>query len=372
MAQQFYTILTTIGKASIANATALGGKVDFKYMALGDNNGPQNGPNEEQTQLVNEVYRGQINHVKLDDDNTSWVTISMVVPASVGGFTVREVGVFDTDNNLLAVGKYPVTYKPKLEEGSSKDLTINMVLEVSNASVVNLKIDPSVILATRKELENLAGIGRTTETVKSNADNLYEHKEYMTNKGFADTVHDISSRNLDGVLVTGFYGGVGLINAPSSSYCYIEVISYNASTLIKQRATIATGAGAGDAWERMRDSEWRAWRKIIKDEPIPWINATLQNGWTGKLQYRKNIIGQLEFNINLVAGITSIGTTVAILPIEYRPISIGTNIIVYNSSRGSQRCMLVVEEQGKIAARDSEFETTNVYTGTAVFPIGEV
>lgn len=170
MAEKFYTILTNIGKASVANASALGTKVDFKFMALGDGNGEYYNPTEIQTQLVNEVYRSQINNIQLDTENANWITLSMVIPSNVGGFTVREVGVFDTDSNLIAIGKYPETYKPVIADGSSKDLTINMILEVSNTSVVNLKIDPSVILATKKYVDNLAGVGRTTETVKGNAD----------------------------------------------------------------------------------------------------------------------------------------------------------------------------------------------------------
>lgn len=170
MAEKFYTILTNIGKASIANASALGTKVDFKFMALGDGNGNYYNPTEIQTQLVGEVYRSQINHVQLDDENDNWITLSMVIPSSVGGFTVREVGIFDTEGNLLAIGKYPETYKPVLADGSSKDLTINMILEVSNTSVVTIKVDPSVVLATKKYVDNLAGVGRTAETVKGNAD----------------------------------------------------------------------------------------------------------------------------------------------------------------------------------------------------------
>ncbi len=154
MAEQFYTILTSIGKAKIANASALGAKVDFTYLALGDGGGSYYNPTEDQTKLRNEVYRAQINHVTVDEENPNWITISIVIPAVIGGFTIREGGVFDTEGNMLAVGKYPETYKPVLEEGSSKDITVNMVIEVSNASVVNLKIDPTVIFATKKDIES--------------------------------------------------------------------------------------------------------------------------------------------------------------------------------------------------------------------------
>lgn len=192
MTEKFYTILTNVGKASVTNATTLGGKVDFKYMALGDGNGSYYNPDETQTTLKKEVYRGQINHIQVDEENPNWIKLSIVIPANIGGFTVREVGAFDTEGNLLLIGKYPETYKPVLADGSSKDLTINMILEVSNASVVNLKIDPSVIMATKQDFSNLAGIGRTTETVKKNADDIKTLSTQMAEKASQTDVDKIN------------------------------------------------------------------------------------------------------------------------------------------------------------------------------------
>ena len=156
MAEQFYTILTQIGKAQIANATSLGTKVNFTHFALGDGGGAYYNPTENQTQLVNEVWRGQIGQVVIDEENPNWIVLETVIPASVGGFNIREAGVFDENNNLLAIGKYPETYKPKLEDGSAKDLYIRMILEVANTSVVTLKVDPGIILATKKDIDILS------------------------------------------------------------------------------------------------------------------------------------------------------------------------------------------------------------------------
>lgn len=177
MAEQFYTILTDIGKASVANATALGEKVDFRYMALGDGDGGYYNPSETQTGLKKEVYRREINHIQVEkikdvdgeEKPTNRIKLTILIPGSVGGFTVREAGILDTEGNLIAIGKYPETYKPRIEDGSSKDLTINMVIEVANTSVVTLKIDPTVILATKKDLDVLSN------RVKKNEDDLDEH-----------------------------------------------------------------------------------------------------------------------------------------------------------------------------------------------------
>lgn len=158
MAEQFYTILTQVGKAKIANATALGTKVNFKEIAVGDGKGNYYNPTENQTELVNEVWRGQINHVEVDNTNPNWIKISIVIPSTIGGFTIREAGIFDDEGNMIAIGKYPETYKPILDDGSSKDLLINMILEVSNTSSVTLKVDPTVILATKKDVDVLSNV----------------------------------------------------------------------------------------------------------------------------------------------------------------------------------------------------------------------
>lgn len=146
----FFTILTTIGQAKIANAVALGQQIELVEMALGDGNGNPTTPNQAQTGLVREVYREQLNQLSVDDANPNYVIAELVVPSSEGGWTVREVGLYDVDGDLLAVGNFPDTYKPQLSEGASRDLVVRIIIEVSNASAVELKIDPSVVLASRQ------------------------------------------------------------------------------------------------------------------------------------------------------------------------------------------------------------------------------
>lgn len=145
----FFTILTSIGQGKIANAIALGQQIQVTEMALGDGNGNATTPNQAQTGLVRQVYRAQLNQLSIDATNPNYVIAELVVPSDVGGWTVREVGLYDVDGNLIAVGNFPDTYKPQLAEGASRDLVVRIIIEVSNASVVQLKIDPSVVLASR-------------------------------------------------------------------------------------------------------------------------------------------------------------------------------------------------------------------------------
>lgn len=155
MAEQFYTILTAIGKARIANATALGNKVNFTTLKIGDSNGKYYNPTETQEDLINPVWQGNINSINVDENNPSWIVIEVIIPSNIGGFTIREAGIFDDEGDLIAIGKYPETYKPKAEDGSTKDLIIKMILEVTNVESVTLKVDPTVILATKKDIEVL-------------------------------------------------------------------------------------------------------------------------------------------------------------------------------------------------------------------------
>ncbi|WP_333860810.1 phage tail protein [Clostridium sp.] len=155
MAESFYTILTNIGKAQIANASALGTKVKFTTLKLGDSGGNYYNPTETQTALVHEVWSGNIGNIIVDTDNSNWIVLETVIPANVGGFMIRECGIADDEGNLLAVGKYPETYKPVVSEGSSKDLRIRTILEVVNTAAVTLKIDPTVTLATKEDLETV-------------------------------------------------------------------------------------------------------------------------------------------------------------------------------------------------------------------------
>jgi len=152
MAEQFYTILTSIGKAKIANSVTTGTKVNLTTLKVGDSNGSYYNPTELQTTLVNSVYSCGITSVEIDNDNANWLTIISAIPATVGGFSIREAGVFDADGDLIAIGKYPETYKPVASDGSTKELYLKMTLEVTNTSNVELKIDPTVIIATKNDI----------------------------------------------------------------------------------------------------------------------------------------------------------------------------------------------------------------------------
>jgi phage-related tail fiber protein len=151
---QFYTVLTQTGQNKMANAIALGTMIEITALAVGDGGGSLPNPTHTRTALVNEVRRAPINRVDVDGDNPNWLIVEQVLPPDVGGWTIREVGLFDADGDLIGYGNYPETFKPTLDQGSGRTLTIRMVLEVTHTAAVTLRVDPSVVLATRKYVDD--------------------------------------------------------------------------------------------------------------------------------------------------------------------------------------------------------------------------
>ena len=162
MANEFFTILTATGRNKLAAATATATPLTLTQMAVGDgDNGAYYSPTEAQTALKHEVWRGAINHLAVDANNPNWIVAELVIPDNVGGFYIREVGLFDSAGAMIAVGKFPESYKPTLAAGSNKQLYVRMILEVANTSAVTLLVDPSVVLATRQYCDdNLTILGQ--------------------------------------------------------------------------------------------------------------------------------------------------------------------------------------------------------------------
>lgn len=155
MAEKFYSILTNIGKAKVANSIGLGTKINFAKMKVGDGGGSYYEPTESQTDLKNVVWEGNINHVTVDEKNPNWIHIEVMIPSTVGGFTIREYGAYDNEGDLIGICKCAETYKPVIADGSTKELLLDLILCVVNTDTVELKIDPTIIFAKKGEVEQL-------------------------------------------------------------------------------------------------------------------------------------------------------------------------------------------------------------------------
>lgn len=156
MATKYYAVLTNVGAAKLANATALGAQVEITQMAVGDGNGVLPTPNPAQTALVHELRRAPLNSLSIDPNNANQIIAEQVIPEDVGGWWIREIGLFDKDGDMIAVANCAETYKPQLQEGSGRVQVVRMVLITSSTDNITLKIDPAVVLATRKYVDDKA------------------------------------------------------------------------------------------------------------------------------------------------------------------------------------------------------------------------
>lgn len=168
MTTKYFAVLTNQGAALLANAAALGTKVNITSMAIGDGGGALPTPDPAQTKLIGEKRLAPLNSLTIDAANSSQIIAEQVIPEGEGGFWIREIGLYDADGILIAVANCAETYKPKLEEGSGRTQTVRMILIVNSTTAVTLKIDPSVVLATRKYVDDAVIV------VKAYADSLMD------------------------------------------------------------------------------------------------------------------------------------------------------------------------------------------------------
>ncbi|EFB9371960.1 phage tail protein [Escherichia coli] len=155
MSTKFKTVITTAGAAKLAAATVPGGKkVNLSAMAVGDGNGQLPVPDAGQTKLVHEVWRHALNKVSVDNKNKNYIVAELVVPPEVGGFWMRELGLYDDAGTLIAVSNMAESYKPELAEGSGRAQTCRMVIILSNVASVELSIDASTVMATQDYVDD--------------------------------------------------------------------------------------------------------------------------------------------------------------------------------------------------------------------------
>ena len=147
-----YTLLTASGINKLLKTASDGSKIALKEVVVSDYDGELS---EQTTSIPNEKYRGAINAVTIDENDNNILDVDAIIPPEVGGFYIKTAGIYCDDGSLFAVARLADTYKPLLNEGSSKDITLNFKLQIANASEsIILKVDNNVVLATRKWSEN--------------------------------------------------------------------------------------------------------------------------------------------------------------------------------------------------------------------------
>ncbi|MCO9389874.1 tail fiber protein, partial [Salmonella enterica subsp. enterica serovar Mbandaka] len=155
MSTKFKTVITTAGAAKLAAATVPGGKkINLNVMAVGDGGGKLPMPDAGQTQLVNEVWRHTLNKISQDNRYSNYIVAELVIPPEVGGFWMRELGLYDNEGTLIAVANMAESYKPELAEGSGRAQTCRMVIIVSSVESVALSIDSTMVMATQDYVDD--------------------------------------------------------------------------------------------------------------------------------------------------------------------------------------------------------------------------
>ncbi|MBE6012074.1 MAG: hypothetical protein E7234_05905 [Lachnospiraceae bacterium] len=155
MAEKKYgTIVTDIGNALQAQATITNEKLNLITIAVGDGNGAYYQPSSAMTELKNETWRGPISSVSIKEESPNMVEIKAVLPSEVGGWTIREMAVLDDNENMFAICNTPDIEKVPISTGAAGEIELIMYIVTSNASVLNLVVDPYVLTATKLDIEN--------------------------------------------------------------------------------------------------------------------------------------------------------------------------------------------------------------------------
>lgn len=147
--QKFKTVTTNLGRNAVALAHGSGSSVRLTHMAVGDGKGKEIEPIATMTELVHEVHRGAINDIIILEDKPGEFIAELLIPQNIGGFFIREVGLFLEDGTLFAIGSTPLTEKTEISSGAASDLLVRMIIRIIDSGVIEIVIDPTQVLATR-------------------------------------------------------------------------------------------------------------------------------------------------------------------------------------------------------------------------------
>ncbi len=151
--QKYYTILTDVGVEKVRNAILNNVKIEVSQIAVGDGAGDYYEPVQTMNALKNEVWRGPVHELKTQGHEK--IIVNSIIPSDVGGFFVREIGLFDSENELIAIGSLPETRKTSIGEGALQDIHLSMEISISNSDVFEITTDPTILLASKKDLEDV-------------------------------------------------------------------------------------------------------------------------------------------------------------------------------------------------------------------------
>lgn len=208
---RFYSVLTKIGTQKLTRASHQGQNLVFKYMAVGDGQGNEYQPTPEQTALVNETYRTELESVYIDTVHPDCIVCEHRIPESMGGWTIREVGIFDDEGDLVAVGNFPATYKPTLMDNAHRVQVVRLVVQVNAVEHVAVRVDNSIAFATREDFTQLTQRMNALEQhcAHLSADLIQAQKTLSQHAADLESVRALAQRELSwsASAMTGYING---------------------------------------------------------------------------------------------------------------------------------------------------------------------
>lgn len=276
MSAKYFAILTNQGAAKLANATMLGTKLHLTQMAVGDANGALPTPDPAQTALISQKRIAPLNLLTVDPDNASQIIAEQIIPENEGGFWIREIGLYDDDGVLIAVANCPETYKPQLQEGSGRTQTIRMILIVSSTAAVTLKIDPSVVLATRKYVDDavIEVKAYADDVMKKHISAANPHQQYLL---IANALKELA----DAGLIAEVFKNLGLGSAArANAGDFISSGGGNYQSILRMKGveTLPTELLAGNL-------------SSLYGAPSPIPSGAIASGWTANWYLNQIICG---------------------------------------------------------------------------------
>lgn len=274
MASQYFAILTDYGTRAIAHALSQGQPLQLTQFAVGDGNGQAVTPTASATALVHQTHIAPVSAVSLDPRNNKQVIVELTIPENVGGFYIREMGVFDSQNKLIAYANCPESFKPTESSGSGKVQVLRMILKVESSSAVTLSIDNSVIFVTRQQMAPKT-ITATTQNGFDESGHTHEIAKASTTQqgitqlysGYESESEDMAATPKSIKLLKAF---IDTLTRNLSNYIpnskKSSAVNSNSADTVATSAAVKTAYDKAIAAEELANTKWTA-KSATEREP---------------------------------------------------------------------------------------------------------
>ena len=142
----YYNILTNLGRSKITDLITSDAALENIQIAFGDGNGSVPTPNPARTALVNEVHRRPANKLQKHPTLTNSIIVDVVIPNNVGGFWIREFGIY-FDGVLICNGSLSPTFK-EASDDTVNTYRLKPYINVESDRLKVVEIESDLINAT--------------------------------------------------------------------------------------------------------------------------------------------------------------------------------------------------------------------------------